>query len=69
VAVEHLRFGMPNRVRARVGDLPPSDWNRVIGRADVIGLSFSDARFVIERVLKSELMRPLALHVATAAAP
>ena len=57
MAVEHLRFGMPDRIRERVGDLAPRDRNRVIRRADVLGLSFSDAGFVIERVLKGERER------------
>ena len=30
VAVEHLRFGMPDRIRERIGDLPPSDRNRPV---------------------------------------
>jgi hypothetical protein len=50
VSVEHLRFAMPNRICERVGDLPPRDGNWVIRRADMLGVSFSDARLVIERV-------------------
>ncbi len=57
MAVEHLRFGMPDRILECVGDLPPGDRNRVIRRADVLGLSFSDAGFVIERVLKRQRER------------
>jgi hypothetical protein len=57
VAVEHLRFGMPDRVRERVGDLAPGDWDGVIRRADMPGLSFSDAGFVIQRVVKGERER------------
>jgi hypothetical protein len=57
VPVEHLRFGMPNRIRERVGDLPPRDRNRVIRRADVLRLSFRNAGFVIERILKCQRKR------------
>jgi hypothetical protein len=57
VAVEHLRFGMPDRILEWVGDFPPGDGNWVIGRADMLGLSFSDAGFVIDRVLKGERER------------
>jgi hypothetical protein len=48
---------MPDRIRERVSDLAPGDRNRVIRRADVPDLRFSDAGFVIERVLKGERKR------------
>ena len=50
VAVEHLRFAVPDRGCEGLRDVKSGDRDRVVGRADEFRLSLGDLRFVIEGV-------------------